>query len=109
MNSNHESLFIFIEAEDMCPWACPPPSPHRLHSHLAHSCHCYRQVYPEFYLWNHPTLECFLRIGLLGISDEQLAAAPFTGWRLYIRHVRLLFDFIIIAILSFSTGHLCYP
>ena len=29
----------------------------------------------------------FSRIGLIGISDEELAAAPFTGWRLYIRHV----------------------
>jgi len=38
------------------------------------------------------------RIGLLGISDEQLAAAPFTGWRLYIRHaicviLRVMFAF----------------
>ena len=40
----HEPLFIFIEAEDMCPWAFPPPPPHHLHSHLAHSRHCYRQV-----------------------------------------------------------------
>jgi len=38
------------------------------------------------------------RIGLLGISDEQLAAAPFTGWRLYIRYaicviLRVMFAF----------------
>ena len=37
-------IFIFIEAEDMCPWAFPPPPPNHLHSHLAHSRHCYRQV-----------------------------------------------------------------
>jgi len=38
------------------------------------------------------------RIGLVGISDEQLAATPFTGWRLYIRHaiwviLRVMFAF----------------
>jgi len=38
------------------------------------------------------------RIGLIGISDEELAAAPFTGWRLYIRHaiaviLRVMFAF----------------
>jgi len=38
------------------------------------------------------------RIGLLGVSDEQLASAPFTGWRLYIRHaicviLRVMFAF----------------
>ena len=30
------------------------------------------------------------RIGLLGLTEEQQATAPFTGWRLYIRYVSFL-------------------
>ena len=92
----------------MRPWAFPSSPPNRHHSHLAHSRHCYRQVYSEFclvHLLNHSTM-CFLRIGLVGISDEQLAAAPFTGWRLYIRHVRRVMRYhVIIAFFLQFTMH----